>query len=296
MRPRHAFTLVELLVVIGIIAVLIALLMPALSGAREAANRAKCLVALRSMAQAAHMHAQEHRGYMPVAGTQGPSHRGVNATPEGLADRARRKYMYYWNENDGAWRPLPLPAALGHYMDLGPLLRSSERGFFQFKDAMASDAVRSRFACPGQDPETVRPDYSIIEGNGGVNPPVYMSYVLNAEFLARKLYDNGHETPAGRLAAVRRPAEVMLFADGKPYGGRGYGVTGSGGETDDTLYEGFGGSGRGQVDFHRHRGRVNVVYIDGHAETVMLPNPRLTASPSNAGDLHRVGLSKGIYD
>jgi prepilin-type N-terminal cleavage/methylation domain-containing protein len=56
---RPAFTLVELLVVIGIIALLIALLMPALSGARDAARRAKCLATLRSMHQAAHMHTLE---------------------------------------------------------------------------------------------------------------------------------------------------------------------------------------------------------------------------------------------
>lgn len=55
------FTLIELLVVIGIVALLVALLMPVLSGARDAANRAKCLANLRSMAQAAFLHAQEIR-------------------------------------------------------------------------------------------------------------------------------------------------------------------------------------------------------------------------------------------
>src|SRR5688500_8270590 len=82
--PRRAFTLVELLVLIGIIAALVALLMPALSGAREAAQQTKCLATLRSMAQAAQMHAAEHRGYMPVAGAQSPAALGVAPTPQGL--------------------------------------------------------------------------------------------------------------------------------------------------------------------------------------------------------------------
>ena len=53
----RGFTLVELLVVVAIITVLVALLLPALSGAREHANRIKCLSTLRSMGQAAQMHA-----------------------------------------------------------------------------------------------------------------------------------------------------------------------------------------------------------------------------------------------
>ncbi|HEV8377877.1 MAG TPA: prepilin-type N-terminal cleavage/methylation domain-containing protein, partial [Tepidisphaeraceae bacterium] len=53
----RGFTLVELLVVIAIIAVLIALLIPALSGVREQANRIKCMTNLRSIGQAMKIYA-----------------------------------------------------------------------------------------------------------------------------------------------------------------------------------------------------------------------------------------------
>jgi prepilin-type processing-associated H-X9-DG protein/prepilin-type N-terminal cleavage/methylation domain-containing protein len=64
-RSGKAFTLVELLVVIGIIAVLIAILLPALSAARSQAMTLACGANFRSLGQAMNLYANENRGYVP---------------------------------------------------------------------------------------------------------------------------------------------------------------------------------------------------------------------------------------
>jgi len=62
---KRGFTLVELLVVIGIIALLIGVLLPALSRARDRANKTKCLANLRTLGQAMLMYANAHKDRLP---------------------------------------------------------------------------------------------------------------------------------------------------------------------------------------------------------------------------------------
>ncbi len=90
-RHRRGFTLIELLVVIAIIALLISILLPALSKAREQGRKAKCLANLGEIGKSLIVYMQEHDNGIPW----------VNPAPTGAASQ------FVWG---GFIAPMPDPA------------------------------------------------------------------------------------------------------------------------------------------------------------------------------------------
>ena len=92
---RSAFSLVELLIVIGILAMLMSILLPTLAKARESANRTACAANLRNWGYAAHAFAAEHKGNFP------PAYRHFSGAP----------FPSVFKVDDGIYRPDGRPDA-----------------------------------------------------------------------------------------------------------------------------------------------------------------------------------------
>ena len=98
---RKGFTLVELLVVIGIIALLISILLPALGQAREQGKMAKCLANMRDMGTGVATFASAHKSrfQLVTGGSANPDPYG----PDGpAADPSRNLYAYEGRTGSGA--------------------------------------------------------------------------------------------------------------------------------------------------------------------------------------------------
>lgn len=266
-RIAAGFSLVELLVVIGIIALVLAMLLPALGRARQQANALQCLANLRTIGHAAMLHVNEHGGYLPSAGWEWDCAGGI-ANPAGMEDIAERKYMYYLD--NGVKRPLPVTAALA--ASLGVEVRTDSRE--NLSRDLASETLRRLFRCPSQLIELSGLTQLGDDGGTWHAPEEISSYAFNEAMLGRRPDPLTAACPKGLLTRAIDPAQTLLAMDGRtrdPVSSPYFLVFNDG--PDDTLYEfdqttRTGRNGAELLDYWRHDRRMNVVFLDGHAETL----------------------------
>jgi prepilin-type processing-associated H-X9-DG protein/prepilin-type N-terminal cleavage/methylation domain-containing protein len=297
-RNRYAFTLVELLVVIGIIALLISILLPALSKAREAAQRTACSAKLHTIMLAAQLHRADHKDYYPLVGMV------PGVTPASLDDDYAVKYDYNSLISTGINSitfPMRLAAitdALATEMSFRNQLTSptNTQAVAQMYDHLGF--IRN-FLCPSQatdfgqltasaPPQDSLLSYSYTSGSTGAEMGLPysepQSYVYNEAILG--WYDPWGRL-RGRASQIRQPGQTLFAADGlfgrvgaEASGFAMYVLYNTTDKAPVTMADALNNTGANSsnslagdsvcFDIKRHQGKINVAFCDGHVETLLI--------------------------
>lgn len=233
-----AFTLVELLVVVGIIAVLIAILLPALNKARNAARTLQCANNLREIGAAMHLFATNNRDRFPGRGA--------------LASGAKDEWMGVVNKQIFGRNMIPRYGAYSESQPLGCTewpTGTTLRGYLYSLTAVGGNFDKSK---------------DIIGPNGMELPKIQASS-----------YDDTYDRYAlgARRSRFDRPSEKLLLVEAESTGDffgplpRPYGNEGRMARlADDVEKRSIWSYQNGNFSF-RHQGRGNFLFVDGHVET-----------------------------